>query len=116
MKLNQSADDFEQAGLPLAGSLAAATGQTFDHVAVADALIEKLDAEYDLLLCGERTTLEALWTWRLGLLGRDVRAECADGATHRGRLVAMTFDSIELEQQDGTAVTLAPETVRALTE
>lgn len=115
LNLNQSADDFEKAGLPLAGSLAAATGRTFDHLSIAHALIDRLDAEYDLLLCGERATLEAMWTWRLGLLGHEVRAECADGAAHRGRLVALTFDGIELEQPDGTAITLAPETVRALT-
>src|SRR5262249_51261664 len=115
LNLNQSADDFERAALPLAGSLAAATGRTFDHIAIAHALIEKLNADYDLLLCGDRTTLQACWTWRLGLLGREVRAECADGATHRGHLVALTFDEVRLQQPDGAEVTLAPETLRALT-
>src|SRR5258708_5259787 len=115
LNVNQSAGDFEQAGLPLAGSLAAATGRTFDHLAVAHELIEKLDAEYDLLLSGERATLEACWGWRLGLLGRDVRAECADGAIHRGRLVELTFDEIRLEQPGGS-LTLMPESVRALAD
>jgi BirA family biotin operon repressor/biotin-[acetyl-CoA-carboxylase] ligase len=114
LNVNQSAEDFERAGLPLAGSLAAATGRSFNHMAVAHALIEKLNAEYDLLLSGERTTLEACWKWRFGLLGRDVRAECADGTTHRGRLTELTFQGIQLEQPGGTVMTLVPETVRSL--
>ena len=114
LNVNQSAEDFERAGLPLAGSLAAATGRAFDHLAVARALIERLDAEYDLLLSGERVTLEACWTWRLGLLGRDVRAECADGTAYRGRLVELTFDGVHLLQPGGAVQTLVPETVRAL--
>jgi len=114
LNLNQAPDDFERAGLPLAGSLSAAIGRKFDHVEVAHALIEKLDAEYGLLLSGERVALEACWKWRIGLLGRDVRVECTDGTTHRGRLMELTFDGLQLEQSGGALLSFPPETVRAL--
>jgi BirA family biotin operon repressor/biotin-[acetyl-CoA-carboxylase] ligase len=116
LNLNQSPDDFQSAGLPHAVSLAGITKTMYDHREVAKKLIECLDDEYDLLLSGERTTLESCWKWRLGLLGRQVMAECFDGERHRGRLVEMNFDGISLERAGSSIVHLAPEKVKSLNE
>ncbi|MFL5341712.1 MAG: biotin--[acetyl-CoA-carboxylase] ligase [Gemmataceae bacterium] len=116
LNVNQSAADFDAAGLPQAGSLAAATGQTFETRELARLLIEQLDREYDLLLSGETTTLEACWKWRLGLLGRDVIAEDVDGHRFRGRLREVSFAGLDVERDDGSTLRLAPERVRSLTK
>jgi hypothetical protein len=112
--VNQSAADFDAAGLPHAGSLAAAAGEPFDTREIARQLLEQLDREYDLLRSGERAMLEACWSWRLGLLGRDVVAEDTGGESHRGRLVRLSFDELELARPGGEVLRLAPESVRAL--
>src|SRR5262249_13163195 len=114
--LNQSGEEFARAGLPHAGSLAMVAGMPFDHRDVAKLIIERLDAEYDLLLSGERTILEACWKWRLGLLGRDVAAECFDGAVHRGRLVEISFEQMVIKRVGGSVANLGPETVKVLSE
>jgi BirA family transcriptional regulator, biotin operon repressor / biotin---[acetyl-CoA-carboxylase] ligase len=116
LNLNQTGENFARAGLPLAGSLGMATGMTFDHREVAKTIIERLDAEYDLLLSGERSILEACWKWRLGLLGRDAVAECFSGEAHRGRVVDVSFDAVSIEQIGKSIVKLAPETVKSLSE
>lgn len=114
LNLNQSADDFAAAGLPDAGSLAIAAGSPIDPGAAARVLVHRLDDEYDRLLAGERAALEADWKWRVGLLGRHVTAELADGTTATGRLREMGFDGLELEVGDGAFRVLTPETVRQL--
>jgi len=89
-------------------------GKPFDCDAVARALIRQLDEEYDRLCQGDLMTLEACWKWRLGLLGKPVAAETADG-THQGRLMECGWDGLELEQ-DGVVRRLVPEAVRQLRE
>ncbi len=114
LNVNQSAADFAAAGLPDATSLAVAAGRGFDTHAVARQLLEQLDRDYALLLDGELGTLEACWKWRVGLLGRPVVAEAADGTPHRGRLRELSFAGVELEQPDGSVRRLPPEGVRQL--
>jgi BirA family biotin operon repressor/biotin-[acetyl-CoA-carboxylase] ligase len=113
LNVTQSADDFERAALPLAGSLVSVTGHEFQTNHLAQGLIERHDAEYDDLLRGETAALESRWKWRIGLLGHDVIAVDAAGVYQRGRLRDMTFDRIELEQS-GDVKRLQPEVVRQL--
>jgi BirA family biotin operon repressor/biotin-[acetyl-CoA-carboxylase] ligase len=109
----QSAASFAEAGLPQAASLAVFSGAVPDAATVARRLIRQLDEEYDRLLQGDVTTLEACWRWRLGLLGKQVTAECHDG-TRQGRLVEVGWDGVCLEQAGGAVLRLVPETVRHL--
>ena len=114
LNLNQSATDFETAGLPDATSLAAASGGWIDPTAALAALLRRLDDEYDRLPTGDLAPLEADWKWRVGLLGRQVVAESADGGITVGRLREMTFDGIEIETGESGFVALRPEMVRHL--
>jgi len=113
LNINQTAEDFAQLDLPDAGSLRTASGCTFDRDEVARVLLRHLDAEYDRLLQGELTTLEACWKWRVGLLGRHVRAELFDGTFLIGRLRELGFDGVDLETSEGRRV-VRPEWVRHL--
>ncbi len=113
LNVNQSADDFAAAGLPLAGSLASVVSEIFDPREVARVVMAEMDAEYDLLAQGKFGSLESCWKWRLGLLGRDVVAECFDGARVRGRLIECAFAGIDIDTAGGTK-RLAPEQVRSL--
>lgn len=113
LNVNQSAATFAEAGLPGAASLAVFTGQGRDCRAVARRLLHHLDEQYSALCAGDVTTLEACWKWRVGLLGKEVIAECHDGP-HRGRLRDLTWDAVELARADGTAERLSPEAVKHL--
>jgi len=113
LNVNQTAESFAAAGLTEAASLAVFTGQRRDCAAVVRRLIHHLDGQYDALCAGDLTTLEARWAGRLGLLGREVVAECADGP-RRGRLLSLTWDALELARPDGTEERLRPEAVRHL--
>jgi BirA family biotin operon repressor/biotin-[acetyl-CoA-carboxylase] ligase len=104
---------FGEAGLTEAGSLAVFTGETRDTDEVARQLLDHLDEEYDRLCQGDLASLEACWKWRLGLLGKQVVAECADG-NWRGRLLEIGWDGLQLEQPDGGLVCVQPEAVRQL--
>ena len=116
LNVNQSAEDFEAMGLPDAASLAVFTKGGFDVEELARLLIRTLDEEYDRLVRGDSTTLEACWKWRMGLLGKQVAAECMDGSEVRGRLREMAFAGLELEQPDGSLRVLKPEEVRHVWE
>jgi BirA family biotin operon repressor/biotin-[acetyl-CoA-carboxylase] ligase len=116
LNVNQTAAEFESAGLPLAGSLATVTGRSFETLEIARLLIDCLDREYHHLIRGGLATLEACWKWRLGLLGRDVVIEQFDGTRHRGRLREAAFDGLTLERADGSIATLVPEQVRLMAE
>jgi BirA family biotin operon repressor/biotin-[acetyl-CoA-carboxylase] ligase len=113
LNVNQGADAFAAAGLPEAGSLAVFTGETHDTDDMARRLLAQLDEEYDRLCRGDLATLEACWKRRVGLLGKVVVAQCPDGA-HRGRLLEMGWQGLELEQPDGGLLCLQPEAVRHL--
>jgi BirA family transcriptional regulator, biotin operon repressor / biotin---[acetyl-CoA-carboxylase] ligase len=114
LNVNQTPADFGQMGLPDATSLKAATGVALEGDSILRVVIEILDTEYDRLLQGDTTTLEACWKWRVGLLGKRVTAECADGTEVHGRLREMAFAGLELEQTDGSMRMLVPEAVRHL--
>jgi BirA family biotin operon repressor/biotin-[acetyl-CoA-carboxylase] ligase len=113
LNVSQSAADFEAAGLPLAGSLASVTNQQFNTRDVTRILLGEMDAEYDLLAQGDFGSLEACWKWRLGLLGREVVAECFDGSRVRGRLVDCAFDGIDIDAIGGMKC-VPPEQIRSL--
>jgi BirA family biotin operon repressor/biotin-[acetyl-CoA-carboxylase] ligase len=114
LNVNQSAEDFAGAGLPEAASLRVLTGRAFECADVARSLIRHLDAEYGRLLAGDLATLEEKWRAAAGLLGRHVKAECADGVV-RGRLLEMSFDGVLLDVGGETRL-LAPEMVQHLVQ
>ncbi len=113
LNVNQGAETFAAAGLTEAASRAVFTGRQCDCAAAARRLLHHLDEQYDALCAGDLTTLEACWKWRLGLLGKEVVAECA-GGPHRGRLLDLTWDEVQLARSDGTTERLRPETVAHL--
>lgn len=112
LNVMQSAIDFEGAGLPDAASLSSSTGQRYQFENVAKELISELDQQYHLLLEGDLQTLESLWQWRLGLLGKYVIAEGLN-QIHRGRLIDATFDGVSIDS-DGEILLLPPEVIRQL--
>lgn len=111
LNLNQTADEFAQAGLPEATSLGVASGGLIDAHTAAGVVIRELDREYARLLSGERAAVEADWKWRVGLLGRHVIIEHPGGAVTTGRLRDMAFDGLEVENSDGFVRVVAPESV-----
>jgi BirA family biotin operon repressor/biotin-[acetyl-CoA-carboxylase] ligase len=115
LNVNQSAQEFADAGLTEAASLASCSGQDFDHHDIARRLLGQLDDEYDRLGRGDLATLEAFWKGRLGLLGKTVTVECI-GNVERGRLRELAFAGLELERPDGELLHLLPEAVRHLHE
>ncbi len=112
LNLNQIPEDFASAGLPDATSLAMIAASPVDRRSALITVLRKLDDEYDRLLNGERIPLESDWKWRIGLLGRTVMIERADGEFASGRLMEMAFDGIELVHDDGTAELILPESIR----
>jgi BirA family biotin operon repressor/biotin-[acetyl-CoA-carboxylase] ligase len=110
LNLNQTAEEFDSAGLPDATSLAMLSGREFDLRTAAEAVLTRLDGEYGRLLAGERVAVEADWKWRTGLLARHVAVELADGTTVRGRLIEMSFAGLDVET-DGGVRRIVPETV-----
>jgi BirA family biotin operon repressor/biotin-[acetyl-CoA-carboxylase] ligase len=113
LNVNQGGETFAAAGLTEAASLAIITGRPHNWGETARHLIAAMDEEYDRLCGGDRATLEACWKWHVGLLGKDVVAECPDGS-HRGRLVEMGWDGLGLRDEDGSVRRLVPEAVRHL--
>ena len=115
LNLNQAADEFAAAGLPEAASLGMLSGREFDLEATAGVVVAHLDQVYGRLLAGDRAGVEAEWSAGLGLVGREVRAEFADGSAARGTLRAAGFNGLELDTPDGLRV-LIPETVSHIGE
>jgi BirA family biotin operon repressor/biotin-[acetyl-CoA-carboxylase] ligase len=112
LNVRQSADDFATAGLA-ATSLNQFVPEPLETEDVARTLLQVLDEEYALLGQGEIATLESCWKWRLGLLGKQVVAEC-NGVENRGRLRDLTFEAVELEQAGEPNLILRPEQVQHL--
>jgi BirA family biotin operon repressor/biotin-[acetyl-CoA-carboxylase] ligase len=110
LNVTQTDEEFASAGLPLATSLRAHVPDAPDTRAVARMLIAQLDEDYDRMCQGDLATLEACWKWRLGLLGRDVVAECADGV-RQGRLLEIGFSGIVLASPERGAIALPPEMI-----
>jgi BirA family biotin operon repressor/biotin-[acetyl-CoA-carboxylase] ligase len=111
LNLTQTAEEFAEAGLPDATSLALVAGKEIDVPTAAHAVIRQLDGEYERLL-SQRGAVEADWKWRVGFLGRQVCVELTDGTTVAGRLHEMGFDALELHADDGSVRAIIPETVR----
>jgi len=112
LNVSQTAEMFAAADLPQATSLALSAGRGFDWSEVARLLIQRVDEEYSRLASGDVATLEARWKWRVGLLGRNVCAECQE-ARHTGRLLEMAWDGLVIER-GGELMHLQPEVVRHL--
>jgi BirA family biotin operon repressor/biotin-[acetyl-CoA-carboxylase] ligase len=110
LNVQQTAEDFAAAELPQATSLAQFSSHDLDTAAVAREVLAQMDEQFAALVDGDLAIVEACWKWHLGLLGRPVAAECHDGVV-RGRLRALTFAALELEQRDGTTQVLVPEKV-----
>jgi BirA family biotin operon repressor/biotin-[acetyl-CoA-carboxylase] ligase len=113
LNVRQRDADFAAAGLPEAVSLAAFAAAPPETADVARQLLRELDEDYHALCQGDLATLEARWKWHLGLLGRQVRAECVDGC-HEGRLCEAAFDGIVLERDGGGLLVLTPEKIAHL--
>jgi BirA family biotin operon repressor/biotin-[acetyl-CoA-carboxylase] ligase len=113
LNVNQTPEAFTEAGLAGAGSLAFFNHQPLDCGQVARLLLQEMDVGYGRLRGGDLSTLEAAWRQRLGLLGKEVLAECSDGV-HAGRLREVTWDGIELVGPGSRTVRLRPEAVRHL--
>lgn len=112
LNVNQPAESFAVPGLEHGTSLALAAGRPLDRDEVARRLIRQLDEEYDRLCQGDLHTLEACWKWRLGLLGKQVTAECRDRCV-TGRLLDAGWDGLLLGSESGV-LRLQPEAVRHL--
>jgi BirA family biotin operon repressor/biotin-[acetyl-CoA-carboxylase] ligase len=110
LNVQQSAGDFARADLPLATSLCQHCPHPLDTDEVARQLLGQLDEEYDRLCQGARTTLEASWLQYLGLVGKDVVAECPIDR-YPGRLVEAGFDRLVLNRPGAAPLLLTPETI-----
>jgi BirA family biotin operon repressor/biotin-[acetyl-CoA-carboxylase] ligase len=104
---------FEVAGLDLAGSLALFTQQTHDRVEIARTLLQRLDQVYGGLEKGLDHELLAGWRGYSGLLGQPVTIHSALGR-YRGRLTALSFAAIRLEEASGHVRDFTPETVEQI--
>jgi BirA family biotin operon repressor/biotin-[acetyl-CoA-carboxylase] ligase len=113
LNVQQTAADFAAADLPFATSLRQHTSVALDTHAVARTLLGVLDEEYARLCDGDLAALEACWKWHIGLLGKDVRAECLDGEVC-GRLLEVAFGGLVLRQRNGAQLLLRPESVQHL--
>jgi BirA family biotin operon repressor/biotin-[acetyl-CoA-carboxylase] ligase len=112
LNVNQSVADFARLGLTQATSLSMTLNRPVDVKAIAQLLIENLDAEYARLLNGELLALETRWCDRLALLGQPVTIELMDATERYGRLTEVNFGSLILDQSDGTRLQLVPEMIR----
>jgi BirA family biotin operon repressor/biotin-[acetyl-CoA-carboxylase] ligase len=114
LNLNQTCEEFDAAGLPLAASLASLSGSEADWKAAAEAVLRSLDEEYESLLA-DRSRVEEKWRTRTGLMDREVDLERSDRSRLQGTLRGLTFDEVELETAFGERVRLAPEAVEHIT-
>jgi BirA family biotin operon repressor/biotin-[acetyl-CoA-carboxylase] ligase len=111
LNVNQTVEDFRQAGLPHAGSLGLFNRRPLDCPTIARLLVDRLDEEYDRLICGDLNPLLASWNAHLGLSGKLVAIESSEGRRW-GRLRELTLDWVELDQGEGRILNLVPETIR----
>jgi BirA family biotin operon repressor/biotin-[acetyl-CoA-carboxylase] ligase len=110
LNVNQTAQDFEKAELPQAGSLGLISKQVLDCPTMARLLVDCLDEQYDRLVQGDCVGLEAGWKRHLGLLGKQVALECIEGR-HWGRLRDLTLENVEIEKEGIGTIGFIPETV-----
>ncbi len=86
-----------------ATSLALATGREMDRLELVLELAVQIHDTLDQLERNERAPLESLFGDRLGLMNRMVTLR-AGSSTYRGRMVALDFEGLTLD--DGTTVPL----------
>jgi BirA family biotin operon repressor/biotin-[acetyl-CoA-carboxylase] ligase len=110
LNVRQSAETFVAAGLPVATALAQFSDRPLETYAVAADLIRHLDRAYERLCLGDLAELERRWQGLLGLLGQDVIAVCSDNV-HRGRLLDLSFDGVELVPRGERRLRLVPERI-----
>jgi BirA family biotin operon repressor/biotin-[acetyl-CoA-carboxylase] ligase len=111
LNVTQSADLFERACLPSAGSLASMSGLAFACEKVARELVRQMDEQYRRMDEGDFISLEAVWTSRLGLLNKIVVVEGIQ-QQYCGRLLDVTLAGLDLEIDSGNVMRLIPETIR----
>ena len=77
--------------------------------------LERLEADLSAAIADstDLATLEACWKWRLGLLGKQVEAECLDGVC-QGRLIEVGWAGLEIETGPNQIRRVLPEAVRQL--
>jgi BirA family biotin operon repressor/biotin-[acetyl-CoA-carboxylase] ligase len=109
LNVRQTPDDFATAGL-IATSLNQIAATSFGAEPVARSLLQMLDAEFERLCAGDRDTLQTGWTKHLGLLGKQVVAECPN-IKYSGRLSEITFAEVAIEPPGGPLLVLRPEQV-----
>jgi BirA family biotin operon repressor/biotin-[acetyl-CoA-carboxylase] ligase len=113
LNIGQRQDFFAANELVEACSLFTASGKMLEVDAVARALLQRLDDEYDRLSRGDLSALEDLWRARLGLVGQRVGAETARERLG-GRVLDVRLDGVLLQTDDGRTVSLPPESIRRL--
>lgn len=114
LNISQTQQDFEDANLPFATSLAIKAQQLFDPKVLARALIGVMDEEYYSLHTGEVQQLQVQWQERLDLIGKRVMAEAANQRVI-GKLTNLSFERVELEIGGGKYQEFRPEIVQRLT-
>lgn len=113
LNVQQSEADLHRGGLPEATSLAAQVAGHLDTTAIAQRLIGQLDQDFDHLVGGNQEILEQSWREHLGLLDREVVAECAHGRC-QGRLLELGLEGVLLRLTDGSLCRLEPERLQHL--
>jgi BirA family biotin operon repressor/biotin-[acetyl-CoA-carboxylase] ligase len=111
---NQTAEEFAAAGLPLASSLTALSGKSFELRPAAEAVLAHLDAAYSQLTSGNRAAVEATWQARTGFVDQCVEVELSDGQRIVGRIREMNFAGIELEDVHGRLESIVPERIEQI--
>jgi len=112
LNLTQTAVEFAAAGLPAATSLAMLGGRDVGVREAADAVVAALDEWYAPLADGDLADLEGTWVRRLGLVGRAVAIDLADGGEVVGRVRHLAFDAVEVDCGQVVPAVLAPERIR----
>jgi BirA family transcriptional regulator, biotin operon repressor / biotin---[acetyl-CoA-carboxylase] ligase len=111
LNVTQSAEMFAHAGLPDAASLTSLSGLSFVYEDVTKTLIQHLDEKYHPLLNGDLQMLESLWKRRLGLVGKNVVVEGVR-EVHRGRLLDVRLNGVDLDVGGGEVLRLVAESIR----
>lgn len=110
----QSSEHFQKAGLPDATSLAVWTDQCLDNLQIARMLIEQLDVVYADALQSNLHRIENYWQKHITTIGSRVQVEHNHGIV-TGQLTQLSFDQIQLCDEDNQSCTWIPEQIIHLT-
>lgn len=113
INVNQTALELLAADLPEATSLHAACSREFSTDAVATDLMRLLDSAYGEVLHGGHDRVLARWVAAMRLPGSQVKVRHPGGETV-GRLVAIDFDELRLEEVTESPVTFNLSHVQAI--